>query len=73
MTGFFGRVAIRESCTKMKTVNYCGLFEQVGREKGGMGNENKEFEYNLKKRWRPYTHKNQQNQNTLNVIFHENT
>ena len=50
MTGFFGRVAMRESFTKIKTVNYCGLFEQVGKEKGGMGNENKEFEYNLKRK-----------------------
>jgi hypothetical protein len=30
MTGFFGRAAVRESCTKIKTMNYCGLFNKLG-------------------------------------------
>jgi hypothetical protein len=29
MTDFFGRVAVRESCTK-KDSNYCGLFNKLG-------------------------------------------
>ena len=44
-----------------------GYLNKLGGEKGGIGTEHKEIEYNLKKRWRPKYSQKQQNQKYIKM------